>query len=144
MHEDFQSIKQTVNGRRRPIQEVATELRTLQLRLPQLTDMQLYRQLKSAMDPTLKSAVTPHINPDMNWNDMITLIVKYDDSQNKNKNLGHRFNNTYRKPIFQRSNFNQRQNNFGKSNNNQPWKNNNSNRPWNQSNNNNNNRWKGR
>ena len=40
--EEFAQVKQTVNSRSRPIQEVATELLTLQMGVPELSQRQLY------------------------------------------------------------------------------------------------------
>ena len=72
--------------RGRPIQEVANELRQMCIRLPELSATQMYYQLKAAMDMELHSMVTPHIYPQMEWQQMIDLIVRYDDSLSMKKN----------------------------------------------------------
>ena len=80
--EEFNNVKQ----RGRPIQEVANELRQMRIRLPELSATQMYYQLKAAMDMELHSMVTPHIHPQMEWQQMIDLIVRYDDSLRMKKN----------------------------------------------------------
>ena len=80
--EEFNSVKQ----RGRPIQEIANELRQMRIRLPELGATQMYYQLKAAMDMELHSMVTPHIHPQMEWQQMIDLIVRYDDSLTMKKN----------------------------------------------------------
>ena len=70
--EEFKSVKQ----RGRPIQEVANELRQMRFRLPELSATQMYYQLKAAMDMELHSMVTPRIHPQMEWQQMIDLIVR--------------------------------------------------------------------
>ena len=40
--EQFHQVKQTVNGRSKPIQKVATDLQTLKIRILALSDHQLY------------------------------------------------------------------------------------------------------
>ena len=80
--EEFGNVKQ--GGR--PIQEVANELRQMCIRLPELSATQMYYQLKAAMDMKLDSMVTPRIHPQMKWQQMIDLIVRYDHSLGMKKN----------------------------------------------------------
>ena len=80
--EEFNSVKQ----RGRPIQEVANELRQMRIRLPRLSATQMYYQLKAAMDMELPWMVTPHIHPQMEWQQMNYLIVRYNDSLRMKKN----------------------------------------------------------
>ena len=58
----------------------------MRIRLPELSATQMYYQLKAAMDRELHSMVTPHIHPQMEWQQMIDLIVRYDDSLRMKKN----------------------------------------------------------
>ena len=80
--EEFNNVKQ----RGRPIQEVANELRQIRIRLPKLSATQMYYQLKAAMDMELHSMVTLPIHPQMEWQQMIDLIVRYNDSLRIKKN----------------------------------------------------------
>ena len=80
--EEFNSVKQ----RGRPIQEVANKPRQMRIRLPELSTTQMYYKLKVAMDMELHSMVIPHIHPQMEWQQMIDLIVRYDDSLTMKKN----------------------------------------------------------
>ena len=80
--EEFNDVKQ----RGRPIQEVGNELRQMRIRLPELSAILVYYQLKAAMDMELHSMVMPHIHPQMKWQQMIDLIVRYDDSLRMKKN----------------------------------------------------------
>ena len=80
--EEFNSVKQ----RGRPIQEVANEPHQMRIRLTKLSATQMHYQLKAAMDMELHSMVTPHIFPQMEWQQMIDLIVRYDDSLTMKKN----------------------------------------------------------
>jgi hypothetical protein len=81
--EEFQQIRQTTNGRSRPIQEVATELQILKLRIPYISQKQLYYQFKNAMDHELSLMVSPHINPKMEWQEMVDLAMKFDENRRK-------------------------------------------------------------
>ena len=56
------------------------------IKLPELSATHIYYQLKAAMDMKLHSMVTPHIHPRIEWQQMIDLIVKYDDSLRMKKN----------------------------------------------------------
>ena len=64
------------------------------IRLPEVSATQIYYQLKAAIDMELHSMVTPHIHPQMQWQEMIDLIVRYDDSLRMKKN---RQSNSYPK-----------------------------------------------
>ena len=46
----------------------------------------MYYQLKAVMDMELHSMVTLHIHPQMEWQQMIDLIVRHDDSLRMKKN----------------------------------------------------------
>ena len=80
--EEFNNVKQ----RGRPIPEVANELRLMHIRLPELSTTQMYCQVKVAMDMELHSMVTSHIHPQMERQQIIDLIVRYDDSLRMKKN----------------------------------------------------------
>ena len=58
----------------------------MRIRLPELSATQMYYPLKAAMDMELHSMVTPHIYLQMEWQQMIDLIVKYDHSLRMKKN----------------------------------------------------------
>ena len=58
----------------------------MRIRLPELSATQMYYQLNAAMDMELHSMVTPHIHPQMEWQHMIDLIVRYNDSLRMKKN----------------------------------------------------------
>ena len=58
----------------------------MRISLPELSATQMYYQLKAGMDMELHSMVTPHIHPQMEWQQMIDLIVRYDDSLRMKKN----------------------------------------------------------
>ena len=81
--EQFHQVKQTVNGCSKPIQEVATDLQTLKMRIPALSNHQLYYELKNAMDPELSTLVASHINLNMHWNAIVELAMKYDENRKK-------------------------------------------------------------
>ena len=83
--EEFAQVKQTVNGVSRPIQIVANELKVLQMRVAKLSPKQLYMQLKNAMDPELRTIVTPHINATMHWQDLIGMAMKFDKGRRYSK-----------------------------------------------------------
>ena len=85
MWEEFAKVRQTVNGISRPIQIVANELKVLQMRVAELSPTQLYMQLKNAMDPELRTLVTPHINSTMHWQDLIDIAMKFDEAQRHSK-----------------------------------------------------------
>ena len=71
----------------------------MRIRLSKLSTTLMYYQLKGAMDMELYSMVTPHIFPQIEWQQMIDLIVRYDDSLRMKKNgqfnnyLQNNFNN---------------------------------------------------
>ena len=117
----FRSVKQ----RGRPIQEVANELRQMRIRLPELSATQMYYQLKAAMDMELHSIVTPHIHPQMEWQQMIDLIVRYDDSLRMKKNRQstsyprNNYNNQSAPSTQNRGNFRNNKPNWNR--NKQPW-----------------------
>ena len=71
---------------------MATDLQTLKMRIPALSDHQLYYQLKNAMDPELSTLVAPHINLNIHWIAIVELAMKYDENRKK------RSYTTYSKP----------------------------------------------
>ena len=58
----------------------------MRIGLPELSATQKYYQLKAAIDMELYSMVTLHIYPQMEWQQMIDLNVRYDDSLRMKKN----------------------------------------------------------
>jgi len=73
----FQAIRQTQNGRTKPIQQVANKIKQLQILLPKISDWQCYNQLLEAMDPALLQEVRTNINDEMEWNDLIEFCSKH-------------------------------------------------------------------
>jgi len=124
--EEFAQVKQTANGRSRPIQEVATELITLQMRVPELSSTQLYYQFKNAMDQDLHTLVTPHINKDMHWTDIVDMAMKFDEGRRRRNQ---KFIPTGKYQQNRSSNFKSYGQNKTWNTNNKPW--NNNNKPWN-------------
>ena len=83
------------------------------------------------MDPDLEALISPYIHPDMAWNEIVEMAVRYDTAL-KNKNNQKSTTNYSKKPSFQR-NFNKNNNWNNKPKNfNKPL-----NKPFNKSNNNN-------
>ena len=114
-----------VNQRGRPIQEVANELCRMRIRLRELSGTQMDYQLKAVMDMELHTMVAPHIHPQMEWQEMIDLIVRYDDSlrmkQNRQYNSYPRnnYNNKSAPSLQNRGNF--RNNKLKWNRNKKPW-----------------------
>ena len=50
------------------------------MRVAELSPTQLFMQLKNAMDPELRSLVTPHINSTMHCQDLIDMSMKFDEA----------------------------------------------------------------
>ncbi len=96
--QEFLNIKQTVNGRSRPIKQVGTELQTMKMRVPRLTYLQLFHQLKIAMDQDLHQLIAPHIHDTMDWDEIMEIAVRYDAAL-KMKNQQKSTTNPSRKPI---------------------------------------------
>ena len=129
--QEFNEIRQTMHGRSKPIKQVATELLTMKMRIPKLTTTQMYYQFKTAMDSDLEALISPYIHPDMAWNEIVEMAVRYDTAL-KNKNKQKSTTNYSKKPSFQRNfnknnNWNNKPKNFHKP----------LNKPFNKSNNNN-------
>ena len=110
---------------------MATELQTLKMRVPALSDTQLYYQFKNAMDQELLTLVSPHITVDMHWNDIVDMAMKFDEGR-KRHNRGYTLKKDYQQ---------NRSNNFKGygQNNSKPWNNNRNNKTWNNNNRGNNN-----
>ena len=83
--EEFAQVKQTVNRVSRPIQVVANELKVLHMRVAELSPTQLYMQLNNTMDPELRTIVTPYINATMDWQDLIDMVIKFDEARRHSK-----------------------------------------------------------
>ena len=116
--QEFNEIRQTMHGRSKPIKQVATELLTMKMRIPKLTTTQMYYQFKTAMDPDLEALISPYIHPDMAWNEIVDMAVRYDTAL-KNKNKQKSTTNYSKKPSFQRNfnknnNWNNKPKNFNK------------------------------
>jgi len=75
---EFEAIRQTQNGRTKPIQQVVNKIKQLQILLPKISDWQCYNQLLEAMDPALLQEVRANINDEMEWNDLIEFCSKHD------------------------------------------------------------------
>jgi len=84
---EFQAIRQTQNGRTKPIQQVANKIKQLQILLPNISDWQCYNQLLEAMDPALLHQVSANINDEMEWNDLIELCSKHDSVIHKHTSI---------------------------------------------------------
>jgi len=68
---EFQAIRQTINGRMLPIQDIANKIKPYQMQLPWISNWQCYHELLEAMDAPLLQAVRPFINEDMDWKKLI-------------------------------------------------------------------------
>jgi len=75
---EFQAIRQTQNGRTKPIQQVANKIKQLQILLPKISDWQCYNPLLEPMDPALLQEVRANINDEMEWDDLIEFCSKHD------------------------------------------------------------------
>jgi len=75
---EFQAIRQTQNGRTKPIQQVANQIKQLYILLPKISDRQYYNQLLEAMDAALLQEVRANINDKMEWDDLIKFCSKRD------------------------------------------------------------------
>jgi len=62
---EFQAIRQTLNGRTLPIQDIANKIKQYQIQLPCISNWQYYYQLLEAMDAPLLQAVRLFINEDI-------------------------------------------------------------------------------
>ena len=58
------------------------------MRVPELSDTQLYYQFKNAMDQELLTLVLPHITVNMHWNDIVDIVMKFDEGR-KRHNKGY-------------------------------------------------------
>jgi len=68
---EFQAIRQMLNGRMLPIQDIANKIKQYQMQLPRISNWQCYHQLLEAMDAPLLQAVRAFINEDMEWDKLI-------------------------------------------------------------------------
>jgi len=68
---EFQAIRQMLNGRTLPIQDIANKIKQYQMQLPRISNWQYYHQLLKAMDAPLLQAVRLFINKDMEWDKLI-------------------------------------------------------------------------
>jgi len=84
---EFQAIRQTKNGRPKPIQQVANKIKQLQILLPKISDWQCYNQLLEAMDPALLQEVRANINDEMEWDDLIEFCSKHDSVIHKHTSI---------------------------------------------------------
>jgi hypothetical protein len=80
---EFQSIKQTQNGRTRPIQHVANKIKQMQILLPKISDWQCYQQLLESMDGGLLNKVRAQINEEMEWSQIVKICEIHDSIQHK-------------------------------------------------------------
>lgn len=106
--DEFQKVAQIKDGRSRPIGNVATELKAFQIRLPFITEEQLFYRLEEAMEPSLKAALGPHIHDRMTWEEIVEIAERFDSNLYASKRLGHRqkdqrnkTSNNYTKKPFQ-------------------------------------------
>ena len=83
----FQAIRQTQNGRTKPIQQVANKIKQLQILLPKISDWQCYNQLLEAMDPALLQEVRANINDEIEWDDLIEFCSKHDSVLHKHTSI---------------------------------------------------------
>ena len=51
------------------------------MRVPELTNRQLYYQFKNAMDEELSRMVEPHMDVEMLWQDVVDLAMKFDETR---------------------------------------------------------------
>ena len=93
--DEFQRVKQTMDGRSRPIGKVAAELKGFQSRLAVVTEKQLFYRLREAMDPRLRELVGPHINEDMKWKDIIPVCERFDSNLQHGKSYNRDRNENY-------------------------------------------------
>jgi len=84
---EFQAIRQTQNGRTKPIQQVAKKIKQLQILLPKISNWQCYNQLLEAMDPALLHEVRANINDKMEWDDLIEFCSKHDSVIHKHTSI---------------------------------------------------------
>jgi len=83
----FQAIRQTQNGRTKPIQQVANKIKQLQILLPKISDWQCYNQQLEAMDPALLQEVRANINDEIEWNDLIEFCSKHNSVIHKHTTI---------------------------------------------------------
>ena len=53
------------------------------MRVPELTNRQLYYQFKNAMDEELSRMVEPHMYVEMEWQNIVNLAMKFDETRKK-------------------------------------------------------------
>jgi len=83
---EFQAIRQTLNGRILSIEDIANKIKQYQMQLPHISNWQCYHQLLKAMDASLLQAVRPFINKDMEWKKLIEQCEIHDSVRRINKN----------------------------------------------------------
>jgi len=83
---EFQAIRQTLNGCMPPIQDIANKIKQYQMQLPRISNWQCYHQLLEAMNAPLLQAVRPFINEDMDWEKLIEQCEIHDSVRRINKN----------------------------------------------------------
>ena len=119
----FHQIKQRTGTIVRPIEEVLQDLDMAQIRLPTITQEQIFHQLIDAMDTELRSRVRPHINIKQSWERTKDLVCEYDASIHEERLEQHNRRNTYQasQPRPQSQHRPRNNNQQGRNFNNKPW-----------------------
>jgi len=95
---EFQAIRQTLNGRTLPIQDIANNIKQYQVQLLRISNWQCYHQLLEAMDAPLLQAVRPFINEDMEWDPLIEQCEIHDSVRRINKHSSYNSSRLHQKP----------------------------------------------
>jgi hypothetical protein len=104
--DEYQSIKQTMDGRTRPIGKIAAELKGYQARLPVITEKQLFYRLREAMDPELRRHVGPHIHENMKWREIIRVCERFDSNLHHGHNYDEdNYEDNYDKDDYNKDNY---------------------------------------
>ena len=69
--DEFQNIRQTMQGRYTPIHLLTNKIKQMQILMPNITNWQYYQKLIEAMDSSLYERVGPFINESISWREIV-------------------------------------------------------------------------
>ena len=98
---ECQAIRQMLNSRMLPIQDIANRIKQYQMQVPRISNWQCYHQLLEAMDAQLLQAVRQFINKDMDWEKLIEQCEIHDSIRKINKNSSHSSSIPHQRPHLQ-------------------------------------------
>jgi len=95
---EFQAIRQMLNGRTLPIQDIANKIKQYQMQLPRISNCQCYHQLLEAIDAPLLQAVQLFIKKDMEWHNLIKQCEIHDSVRKINKYSAYNSSRPHQRP----------------------------------------------